>query len=111
MAHYFPPPPAPGSGSETVFTVDESAATAAAAHYCNNAAALQAAVRSVELSPELLSKLDATGRSPRSGDVKYMFLTKSGPGPIRQPREDSLLNEDSGLCKEPGPKHKRMKIN
>lgn len=109
MAHYFPPPPAPGS--ETVFAVGESEAAAAAAHYCNNPAALQAAVRSVEISPELLSKLDATGRSPRSGDVKYMFLTKSGPGPIRQSWEESLLDEHSGLCKEPGPKHKRMKIN
>ena len=106
MVHYFPPPPAPGS--ETVFTTGD---TAVAAHYCNNAAALQEAVRSVDLSPELLSKLDATGRTPRSGDVKYLFLTKSGPGPIRQPWEESLLDGESGLCKEPGPKHKRMKIN
>ena len=101
MAHYFPPPP---------LSSDPSSAEAARSLYCNNPTLLRDAELNVRLSEELLERLDATGRTPRSGDVKYMFLTKSGPGPVRQPYEESLLDEQTGLFKEPGSKHKRMKI-
>ncbi len=62
------------------------------------------------LSAELKERLSRTGRTPKAGDVKYIFVTKSGPGPILQPAEEHLLNAESGLPVEPGPKHKRMKI-
>jgi hypothetical protein len=39
-----------------------------------------------------MTRLHATGRVPRAGDVKYVFVTKSGPGPVRQPLEESLLD-------------------
>jgi hypothetical protein len=62
------------------------------------------------LSEELKVKLAATGRVPKSGDVKYVFVTKSGPGPISQPESERLLDTTTGLPVEPGPSHKRMKI-
>ena len=57
-----------------------------------------------------MTRLHAMGRVPRAGDVKYVFVTKSGPGPVRQPLEESLLDPATGGLVEPGPRHKRMRI-
>lgn len=100
MAHYFPSHT--GSGMD----------------YCNKPAEYDEVVANIDsylkneccTSVELLSKLDMTGRSPNPGDVKFIFLTKSGPGPILQSQEESLLNPANGMPVEPGPKHKRMKL-
>lgn len=87
-------------------------APGASADYCNrpdiydSAAARQADL----LSPATMTRLHATGRVPRAGDVKYVFVTKSGPGPVRQPIEESLLDPATGGLVEPGPRHKRMRI-
>lgn len=63
------------------------------------------------LSADLIAQLDDTGRQPTEGDVKYVFLTRCGPGPIQQPAEEALLDANTGLPREPGPKHKRMKLS
>lgn len=93
MAKYFP---APGAVDEYCSSPEE---------YSRIAADTDALV-----PPELIEKLDKTGRAPVPGDVKYVFLTKSGPGPIRQPLEESLLDPETGMPVPPGPKHKRMRI-
>lgn len=99
MAHYFP---APGQ----------------AADYCNKpelyaevTAQVDKFLAAAPVSPsEVFAKLDATGRVPHAGDVKYIYVTKSGPGPICQPAEESLLDSATGQPVAPGPKHKRMII-
>lgn len=98
-AHYFP---APGNPED----------------YCNNPALYAQVVAEVEKftapanlpAAELFAKLDATGRVPHAGDVKYIYTTKAGPGPQAQPAEESLLDPKTGLPVPPGPKHKRMEI-
>ena len=60
------------------------------------------------LSSELIAKIDAT--SPRASDVKYVFSTRSGPGPTQQPIEEALLDPATGLPVPPGPKHRRLQI-
>ena len=91
MTHYFP---APG----------------AAEAYCN-APADYTRVQGANLLPaELIAAMDKAGREPKAGDVKYVFYTKSGPGPVRQPLEEAILSPTTGLPVEAGPKHKRMKI-
>lgn len=80
--------------------------------YCNNAEAFQQAIatQSTVITPALSARLHATGRIPKAGDVKYVFVTKSGPGPLLQPLSECLLDPSSGEPVEAGPKHKRMKI-
>lgn len=80
--------------------------------YTNNPTKLQELINkeSELLPPALIESLDKTGRKPTPGDVRYIFLTKVGSGPIRQPAEEHLINTD-GETVEAGPKHKRMKIN
>ena len=99
MAHYFPAPGAP-------------------ADYCNKpdlynevTARVDSFLTEAPVSPaEVFATLNATGRVPHAGDVKYIYLTKAGPGPIVQPAEESLLDPATGLPVVPGPKHKRMII-
>ena len=94
MAKYYPAPGAPED-------------------YCNNPAEFSRIVNheiSKLVSLELTAKLNSTGRVPTAGDVKYIFLTKSGPGPIKQPLSESLLDPASGLPVPPSSKHKKMKI-
>ncbi len=87
-------------------------APGSSADYCNrpdiydNTAARQSEL----LPPSVMARLQSTGRVPRAGDVKYVFVTKSGPGPVRQPLEESLLDPATGDLVEPGPRHKRMRI-
>jgi len=93
MARYFPAP-------------------AATEHYCNRPAELNAIIARADslLSPAVIAALDATGRVPCAGDVKYVFLTKSGPGPVQQQASESLLSAETGMPVEPGPRHQRMRI-
>jgi diphosphomevalonate decarboxylase len=79
--------------------------------YCNNPTELGRVINDNSLLPTaLVAKLNETGRLPIPGDVKYIFLTKSGPGPISQPSSESLLDPASGLPVQPSSKHKRMVI-
>lgn len=93
MGRYFP---APGDSSA----------------YCNKPAEFDSLVAQFdEIVPaELASKLEGAGRKPAAGDVKYVFLTKSGPGPVPQPVEESLLNPLNGQPVQPSSKHSRMKL-
>ncbi len=90
-------------------------APGATADYCNNAEAYDNAHGSlVHLPPELDAKLQKCGRAPASGDVKYMFLTKVGCGPIAvSSAEESVLDLETGMPKPnkvTDIKHKRMTI-
>jgi diphosphomevalonate decarboxylase len=60
---------------------------------------------------DLIAKLEMTGRKSISGDVKYMFYTKAGPGPIKQSDEECLLDPATGLPVPPKPGHSRLVIN
>lgn len=94
MAFFFP---APGRSSD----------------YCSDPAFYDECKRKcAELVPEeLMTKLLATGRVPCAGDVKYVFHTKAGPGPIKQPDDESLLDPATGLPVAPKPHHKKLEIN
>jgi len=95
MAYYFPSP------SDDTST------------YCNRHDLFDEVTQKVDdyITAELLKALNETGRIPVAGDVKYIFVTKSGPGPLQQSSSESLLHPQTGLPVEPGPRHKRMRIN
>ena len=79
--------------------------------YCNNVPEYADAVAKQAFLPEqLLASLEKTGRTPVAGDVKYMFHTQSGPGPISQPQSEALLSPQTGLPVPAGPRHKQMKV-
>lgn len=84
-------------------------APSAVEKYCNTPERFSAAAGQT-LSEDLLAKYHATGRKPSANDVKYVFVTKAGPGPQEQPLSESLLDPATGNLVEPGPKHQRMKI-
>jgi hypothetical protein len=86
-------------------------APAAVDTYCNKPNRLTAA-SSKTIPEELMIRYNSTGRvAGKAGDVKYVFVTKAGPGPIKQPVAECILDPATG---EPvvdlGPKHKRMRI-
>ena len=98
MAHYFP---APG----------------ASADYCNKPELYDEAIAHIDTfltaapaPAALIAGMDVVGRVPHAGDVKYIYLTKAGPGPQVQPAAESLLDPATGNLIPPGPKHKRMVI-
>lgn len=82
--------------------------------YCNNVNEFNR-VTTVEdnsiIPLELSNSLKKSGRIPIAGNVKYIFFTKAGPGPIKQEESECLLNPNTGLPVEPGIKHKRMIIH
>lgn len=82
------------------------------ADYCNKPAEFKAhdAARSSLVNAEFMQKLTATGRPSRANDVKYMFITKAGPGPVKQPIEEALIDTTTGQYKAPSSKHKRLNI-
>lgn len=88
-------------------------APSALTDYCNNPTELESITQQTNtlIPTALVTLLDATGRKPIPNDVKYMFLTKSGPGPLLQPLSESLLDLQTGLPVEAGPKHKKMKLS
>jgi len=92
MARYFPAPRDPAA-------------------YTNNPSEYKRVTSDATLIPaELIEKLDKCGRAPASGDVKYIFYTKSGPGPIHQPLSEAVLDTSTGLPIDVSHKHARMKI-
>ena len=80
--------------------------------YCSDKVRFDEAVRDEEsiIPAQLRDALKQTGRIPTAGDVKYIFLTKPGPGPLKQPLEESLLDPLTGNLKPPSDKHKRLQI-
>lgn len=77
MTHYFP-----STGAEGFFNDKKYAETIAA----------------FELDPSLLEATDKCGRTPASGDVKMVYHTKSGPGPLVLDNEkDGNLDPKTGL--------------
>lgn len=59
---------------------------------------------------DLADQLDRTGRVPSAGDVKFIYVTRPGPGPINQPLSESLLDPSTGLPVPPGPAHARRQF-
>ena len=85
------------------------------ADYCNDVPFFEAARENKKIiTTDLLSKLNKTGRVPLAGDVKYIFHTRSGSGPTRQPTGESLLDPLTGNPMPAGSagvrRHKRMQI-
>jgi hypothetical protein len=79
--------------------------------YCNEEEALSAAIRSQDTLPsDLLASLQRCGRNPIPGDVKYIFVTRSGPGPINVGMEHALLDPATGLPVPPRPEHRQLKV-
>ncbi len=94
MARYFPSPNPVGPSG-----------------YCSDSKIFSQVTRDETLIPSaLFTALEQTGKIPTPGDVKYIFLTKPGPGPIKQPIEESLLDPATGNVKQPSSKHKRLQI-
>lgn len=90
MAKYFP---APGATRD----------------YCNSVSAYAEAIgQQASLPASLVQDLDRTGRVPAAGDVKYIFVTRPGPGP--QSTNESLLDPATGEPVPAGPRHQQMKI-
>lgn len=80
--------------------------------YCNNSLLYADAVSKQAFIPRQLTEaLEKTGRIPAAGDVKYIFYTKSGPGPISQPMTEALLSPDTGLPVPASSKHSQLKVS
>ena len=77
MLHYFPSPP---NDDDYISNPD-----------------FAKAVSEYTLDPELIQHCDKTGRTPTVGDVKKVYYTKSGPGPLTLPDEESNLDPMTGL--------------
>jgi diphosphomevalonate decarboxylase len=54
-------------------------------------------IASHKLDPTLLEATNKTGRTPKSGDVKMMYFTKSGPGPQRLSEAEATLDPKTGF--------------
>lgn len=54
-------------------------------------------ITSHKLDPTLLDATNKTGRTPKAGDVKMMYFTKSGPGPQRLSEAEANLDPKTGL--------------
>ncbi len=64
--------------------------------YTNDVAFFQKC-NGMDIDADLVEKLDKTGRKPIQGDVKYIFHTKSGSGPVQQDGDQCLLDPSTGL--------------
>jgi len=62
------------------------------------------------LSNELIMKINETGRVAKPGDVKYVFTTKPGPGPILQDIQEALIDPNTGQPRPAGPNHKKLQL-
>ena len=54
-------------------------------------------IAAFQLDQTLLEATDKTGRTPHAGDVKMMYVTKSGPGPQRLAESEANLDLMTGL--------------
>lgn len=80
--------------------------------YCNNVNAFETAIASLtKLPAELIQRLDRTGRVPKAGDVKYVFLTRAGPGPKCLDPSEALLDSSTGLPSAQVGKIRRLQVN
>lgn len=78
--------------------------------YCNNPGYYRSCHGSFStIVPVALANQVKAYRTPRAGDVNYMFYTKPGPGPITL-TDESLLDLN-GQPIPPGPKHRRLVIS
>lgn len=64
--------------------------------YVNNKDIAEKA-KSFELDPTLVSSVEKTGRDPNAGDVKMVYYTKSGPGPLTLSSDEALIDAATGL--------------
>lgn len=128
MAKYFPAPLSTSSSTNKDSVADMGkyeSANCSMSNYCNKPAVLEATLTetNVLIPAELTSCLDAVvGKVGNCcGEVKYMYITQPGPGPINrsttsceQSAENNsflLLSSLTGLPKaNPGVKHQRMKM-
>ncbi len=79
--------------------------------YTNKPNLYQSVTADADLIPAaLVEKLNKCGRVPTAGDVKFIFYTKSGPGPIEQPISEAILDVATGMPIDVSHKHRRMKI-
>jgi diphosphomevalonate decarboxylase len=84
MLHYFP-----GNAGGIFGSVDSD--------YVSNSGAW-AAARGYRLDRALISACDSKGRvGGIQGDVKMMYVTRAGPGPIVMSEEESLIDLNTGL--------------
>ena len=80
--------------------------------YCNDVKSFDNAISAqTRLPAELIALLDKTGRVSQSGDVKYVFLTRAGPGPQSLQEEESLLDTSTGLPNDRGAKIQRLQVS
>lgn len=80
--------------------------------YCNKPVMYQDAIdnRSNAISNEFMSALEKTGIKGVVGQIKYCFVTRPGPGPVKQPLEECIIDLKTGEYKAPSEKHKRLNI-
>jgi hypothetical protein len=85
--------------------------SANASEYCNDETALRSAMqRQGALPGDLLSSLQRCGRVPVPGDVKYIFVTRPGSGPINVGMGHALLDPATGQPVPPRPEHRQLKV-
>lgn len=73
-----------------------AATNAALGSYINNAGYVQA-VQEFKLDDGLVAAVERTGRIPTAGDVKMMYYTRSGPGPLVLGQEEAIIDPLTGL--------------
>jgi diphosphomevalonate decarboxylase len=67
-------------------------------YIANQSEMVKAAVQKHSLSLDLIKAVDnVLGQVPRRGDVKMIYFTKSGPGPLRLGEKEALIDPHSGL--------------
>lgn len=54
-------------------------------------------ISSYQLDPSLIQTVESTGRDINQGDVKMIYFTKSGPGPLDLSSKDALIDKTTGL--------------
>ena len=62
------------------------------------------------ISKDFMCALNKTGIKGVAGDIKYCFVTKPGPEPVKQPIEECIIDLTTGGYKSPSDKHKRLNI-
>lgn len=65
-------------------------------NYFNNKSKLKEAME-FTLDPSLIEAVTRTGREVHANDVKMMYYTKSGPGPLTLTKDEALIDATTGL--------------
>ena len=82
----------------------------AVSQYCNKPLVFEEGVKAQGTFDSIINKCKETGRTGRSNDVQYIFVTQPGCGPVLQPIEESVIDLQTGLYKPPSNKHRRLVI-